>query len=64
MSIDSEIQSVISAPTTSGWLRRSLEQALARDCVDAANDAEVLYELLARRCGGYLSVNTTIGMQP
>lgn len=64
MSIDSEIQSVISAPTTSGWLRRSLEQALSRDCVDAANDAEVLYELLARRCDGYLSASNLTRTQP
>ena len=36
-------------PTTSHWLKQSLNEALARDSVDAANDAHVLFELLAHR---------------
>lgn len=50
MDVDEEIQAVIASPGTSLWLRQALEQALTRDCVDAANDAEFLSEILARRC--------------
>ena len=48
--INDEITAVLACPTTSFWLRQSLEQALTRDCVDAANDAELLSKLLAARC--------------
>lgn len=48
--IEAEIAEVIACPTTSDWLRQCLELALARDCVDAANDAEHLSQLLTRRC--------------
>ena len=48
--LNDEIAAVLACPTTSYWLRQSLEQALARDCVDAANDAELLSTLLAARC--------------
>ena len=37
---------VLSDPSSSYWLRTALETALPRDPVDAANDAEVLYDLL------------------
>lgn len=50
VSCDEEAQSVISSPTTSHWLRQALELALTRDCVDAANDAEHLSDILVRRC--------------
>lgn len=50
MTTDDEIQKVLTSPGTSYWLRQALEQALDRDCVDAANDAEYLSDLLARRC--------------
>lgn len=50
MDLDEEIRAVIASPVTSFWLRKALEDALTRDCVDAANDAEVLSEILARRC--------------
>ncbi|MGE8063871.1 hypothetical protein [Pseudomonas sp. NPDC089569] len=55
MTIDDEIQKVLSSPGTSYWLRQSLQQALDRDCVDAANDAEYLSELLDRRCQPIIS---------
>jgi hypothetical protein len=48
--VDEEIRAVIASPGTSFWLRKALEEALTRDCVDAANDAELLSEILARRC--------------
>lgn len=50
MSPDEEIQSVIASPTSSNWLRKALDESLLRDCVDAANDAELMSELLSRRC--------------
>ena len=50
MAINEEIQAVLSNPGTSDWLKSSLEKAIHRDCVDAANDAEILHDLLAARC--------------
>lgn len=50
MTIDDEIQTVIESSTTSFWLRQALQSALIRDCVDVANDAEHLNDLLSRRC--------------
>ncbi|MFU6076979.1 hypothetical protein ACM7P9_32030 [Pseudomonas aeruginosa] len=43
------IAATLADPTTSNWLKQSLNDALARDSVDAANDAQVLFELLAHR---------------
>ena len=40
---------VMADPATSAWLRRTLQSALERDPVDAANDAEVLATLLDAR---------------
>lgn len=45
-----DIQAILNDPSASSWLKRSLEEALTRDPVDAANDAEVLAEVLASRC--------------
>lgn len=55
MAINEEIQAVLYNPETSDWLKSSLENALHRDCVDAANDAELLYDLLTRRCDAVLN---------
>ncbi|HDQ4405498.1 TPA: hypothetical protein P8734_005696 [Pseudomonas aeruginosa] len=49
MSIDAEIQTVLSSEDASHWLKEALQSALARDCVDAANDADLLRDLLDRR---------------
>ena len=49
MSINDEIQQVLSNPASSSWLRQSLEAAIKRDPVDAAGDVEVLADLLGRR---------------
>ena len=40
------IQEVLGSPSTSHWLKASLEKALARDPVDAVNDATLLFMLL------------------
>lgn len=53
-----EITAALACPTTSFWLRQSLEQALTRDCVDAANDAEHLSNLLAARCSSFMNDET------
>jgi hypothetical protein len=45
-----QIEEVLRDPAASFWLRHALNSALARDPVDAANDAEVLARLLDRRC--------------
>jgi hypothetical protein len=44
------IDAMLADPSASHWLCRALRGALARDPVDAANDAEVLARLLAARC--------------
>ena len=45
-----EIDRILRDPAASRWLKSALATALERDPVDAANDAEVLAELLDRRC--------------
>ena len=45
-----EIDHVLADPAASVWLRDALRSALDRDPVDAANDAEVLAQLLDQRC--------------
>jgi hypothetical protein len=48
------IEEVLRDPSASFWLKAALRSALARDPVDAANDAEVLAHLLDRRCRSML----------
>jgi hypothetical protein len=50
-----QIEDVLHDPAASFWLTDALRAALARDPVDAANDAEVLARLLDRRCRKILS---------
>ena len=49
-----EIEEILADPAASFWLRAALRSAVARDPVDAANDAEVLARLLDRRCRSIL----------
>jgi len=44
------IEEVLSDFAASDWLKKALRSALDRDVVDAANDAEVLAQLLNARC--------------
>lgn len=44
------IATVLDDPAASFWLKAAIRSALSRDPVDAANDAELLSRLLARRC--------------
>lgn len=48
------IEEVLRDPSASFWLKAALRSALARDPVDAANDAKVLACLLDRRCWSIL----------
>jgi hypothetical protein len=41
---------VLADPAASRWLTEALKSALLRDPVDAANDADVLAQILDRRC--------------
>jgi hypothetical protein len=50
-----EIEQVLGDPAASFWLKEALSSALDRDPMDAANDAEVLAQLLDRRCQEILS---------
>ncbi|MCC8533246.1 hypothetical protein LN457_10610 [Xanthomonas phaseoli] len=52
--VEAEINAVIAAPTTSRWLKAALADTLHRDCVAAARDAELLADLLGRRCDSIL----------
>ena len=40
------IESVLSNPSSSGWLKTALLSALDRDPVDALKDAEILRDIL------------------
>jgi hypothetical protein len=44
-----EIEQVLADPGASFWLKECLGSALNRDPVDAANDADVLAQLLNQR---------------
>jgi hypothetical protein len=50
MTREFEIEQVLADPAASFWLKEALSSALDRDPVDAANDAEVLAQILDRRC--------------
>jgi hypothetical protein len=50
-----QIERVLRDPAASFWLKEALRTALARDPVDAANDAEVLARLLDGRWRNILS---------
>lgn len=43
------INEVLANPATSFWLANALTSALGRDCVDAANDAAFMADLLAAK---------------
>lgn len=53
MSDPRTIEEVLRNPSTSIWLSMALQGAIRRDPLEAANDAQVLYQLLERRCTEY-----------
>jgi hypothetical protein len=50
------VEAVLQDPAASFWLRNALFSALARDPVDAANDAELLARILDARCQSVLRI--------
>lgn len=50
-----DVWQILRDPAASFWIKQALQTALDRDPVDAANDAEVLAEVLSQRCSGLLS---------
>ena len=51
---ESALTQLFESPAVSDWLKSALKSALDRDSVDAANDAEILADLLGRRCNSLL----------
>jgi hypothetical protein len=51
-----KIKRVLTDPAASFWLKDAIEKNLKRDPVDAANDAEVLCDLLEERCHLVLAI--------
>jgi hypothetical protein len=49
------IAEVLASSCTSYWLANALRSALKRDIVDAANDAQILAEVLADWCADLTS---------
>jgi hypothetical protein len=45
----SAVEQILEDPAASEWLKRALREAIARDPVDAINDAEVLYCVMKKR---------------
>jgi hypothetical protein len=56
MPTDEEIKRICEDPAVSFWLRNALVSALARDPVDAANDADVLSWVLDKRASDALGL--------
>lgn len=52
--VTDDIAHALADPAHSEWLKAALRSALARDPVDAANDAAHLADLLAGRCEAVL----------
>lgn len=57
MTTEETIAMVLGDPCASYWLKDALRSALARDPVDAANDAECLAALLKALCDEKLNAN-------
>ncbi len=59
------ISRVLDDPKTSHWLKQSLQQALAREPLAAANDAARLSQLLDQRCNEqiYRAISTLAILQ-
>jgi hypothetical protein len=51
---------ILADPAASSWLKNALQDALSRDPVDAANDAEIVAKLLDRRCREILNALTRV----
>ncbi len=50
MKIYERLNTILNDPSASYWLKDALRSALRRDIVDAANDAQILADVLVDRC--------------
>lgn len=53
------IDEILADPAASFWLKAALRSALSRDPVDAANDADVLSQVLNDHCRHFLEKSTS-----
>lgn len=58
------IETILNDPAASNWLKTSLQSALSRDAVDAANDAQNLAEVLVARSDQLVRQLATPHLQP
>ena len=54
------IDEILGDPAASFWLKGALRSALSRDPVDAANDADLLAQVLELRCRSILKNSTPV----
>jgi hypothetical protein len=54
------IDEILGDPAASFWLKAALRSALSRDPVDAANDADLLAQVLELRCRNILKNSTPV----
>jgi hypothetical protein len=54
------IDQILGDPAASMWLKAALRSALSRDPVDAANDADLLAQVLELQCRSILKNSTPV----
>jgi hypothetical protein len=59
MDTQNQTNEILQDPSVSHWVKAALTSALARDCVDAANDAALVAHLLADRANKILASSST-----
>jgi hypothetical protein len=65
MSVTARIEAILESPDTSIWLKDALTAALARDCLDALSDAEVLFNILELHAEAVLvAAQATLNLRP
>lgn len=61
--LNPEVEQILRDPAASFWIKEAVQTALARDPVDAADDADVLAEALSRRCRRLLHSEMSTSMR-
>jgi len=54
------IDQILGDPAASFWIKAALRSALSRDPVDAANDADLLAQVLELQCRSILKSSTPV----
>jgi hypothetical protein len=62
--MEADLQQVVNNPSTSFWLRDAIFALSKRDPVDAANDAEFLAQIFAKKLSGQLAATNQIPLAP